>query len=154
MPTSTERWASPPFLAARAWIRDDAINAGDKLNPAKFKSVVTGKSLDIEDKYRSHVLSVCLDIPVVLTANALPQARDFSDAIFNRCLVVNADNVMSQEDATAKRRALGVPDNCRRLTDWIFEQEGPGVLNWALAGLDRLRARQVRRPRPRRSRDR
>jgi P4 family phage/plasmid primase-like protien len=136
-----ERWGLASFHGARAWIRDDAINPGDRLNPARFKIVVTGEPLDIERKNRPHTLSVRLEIPVVLTANALPQASDFSDAIFNRCLVVKAQNVFSQEDATAERQRLGIPGHYRRLTDYLFEQEGPGVLNWALDGLDRLRDR-------------
>jgi P4 family phage/plasmid primase-like protien len=135
-----ERFGLAPFHDARAWVRDDAINPGDHLDPQRFKLIVTGEPIDIDRKHCAATRGVRLAIPVVLTANTLPRARDFSDAIFNRCLVVPTGNVISQEAAAESMRSHGVREG-GRLTDLLFEQEGPGVLNWALDGLDRLRAR-------------
>jgi P4 family phage/plasmid primase-like protien len=132
-----ERFGLAGFADAVAWIRDDAINEGDKLDPERFKTIVTGEPIDIERKNRTALPSVRLCIPVILTANILPTARDSTDAIFNRCLVVELTNVFTEEDAVAARRQLGVPPG-QTLADFFIEREGPGILNWALDGLDRL----------------
>ena len=124
------------FYGATAWVRDDAVNEGDKLNPQYFKTIVTGEPIDIARKNKPSV-RVELAIPVVLTANSLPAARDASDAVFNRSLVIDMARVFDEEKAIRARRDLGIPSG-RWLGDWLFEREGPGLLNWGLEGLARL----------------
>jgi phage/plasmid-associated DNA primase len=135
-----ERFGIATFHGACAWIRDDAVNEGDRINPERFKTIVTGEPVDIERKNRPPLRRVRLDIPVVLTANSLPTSRDSSDAIFNRSLVVELTHELSEEFAHEERQARGVPAG-QSLGEWIFAQEGPGILNWALDGLKRLLAR-------------
>src|SRR5262249_35961754 len=125
------------FFDATAWIRDDAVNEGDRLDPQRFKTIVTGEAIDIERKNRPAV-RVELAIPVVLTANSLPASRDASDAVFNRSLVVDLTQVFDEQAAINVRRRLGVPPGTKWLVDFVFDREGAGILNWALAGLDRL----------------
>ena len=131
-----DRFGLECFYGAMAWVRDDAINEGDKLNPQYFKTIVTGEPISIKRKNRGAV-RVELTIPVVLTANALPAAHDASDAVYNRSLVVDMLRIFDETNAIEARRKLGVPPG-RWLGDWLFEQEGPGFLNWALEGLARL----------------
>jgi putative DNA primase/helicase len=126
-----ERFGLETFYGASAWIRDDAINEGDQINPERFKTIITGEPINIERKHRKAVRQVRLNIPVVLTANSLPRSRDSSDAIFNRCLVVEMTNFISEDEAKATRRHHGVQVG-QTIGDWIFACEGPGVLNWAL----------------------
>jgi len=124
------------FYGAMAWVRDDAVNEGDKLNPQHFKTVVTGEPINIDRKNKGAV-RVELAIPVVLTANALPAAHDASDAVYNRSLVIDMTRVFDETNAIDARRKFGVPSG-HWLGDWLVEQEGPGFLNWALEGLTRL----------------
>ena len=70
-----DRFGLECFYQATAWIRDDAVNEGDKLNPQRFKTVVTGEPINIRRKGTGDV-RIELAIPVILTANALPAARD------------------------------------------------------------------------------
>jgi P4 family phage/plasmid primase-like protien len=135
-----ERFGTATFYGASAWIRDDAVNEGDRIDPERFKTIVTGEPIDIERKNCPPLRQVRLDIPVILTANSLPTSRDSSDAIFNRSLVVEMTNVFGEEAAVEARRQRGVPLG-RSIGSWVFEREGPGILNWALAGLARLLAR-------------
>jgi P4 family phage/plasmid primase-like protien len=135
-----ERFGAETFYGACAWIRDDAVNEGDRINPERFKTIVTGEAIDIERKNRKPVRQVRLEIPVILTANSLPTSRDSSDAIFNRCLVVDMMNVISEEAAVATRRRHNITPGIT-IGAWIFEKEGPGILNWALDGLGKLLAR-------------
>jgi len=133
----SERFGLSSLFDAAAWIRDDAINEGDSLDPQRFKTIVTGEPIDIERKHKPAVTGVELQIPVLLTTNALPRARDRSDAIFNRSIVLEMTNVVSEEQAFEARRKAGVPRGMT-LGAWIVSQEGPGVLNWALDGLSAL----------------
>ena len=131
-----DRFGRAAFLGATAWIRDDAVNEGDRVDPALMKALVTGETIEVQRKNKPAV-SFVPRLPIVLTTNALPAARDSSDAAFNRSLVVDMTNVISEEQAVAERRRLGIASGSS-LGAWIIEQEGPGVLNWALTGLTRL----------------
>jgi phage/plasmid-associated DNA primase len=132
-----ERFGPASLYGASAWISDDAINEGDKLDPQRFKTIVTGEAIELDRKQRDCV-RVELDIPVVLTANSLPGARDSSDAVFNRCLVLDMLNVISEEAAELSKQQAGLPNDVRWFADWLFERESSGILNWALDGLERL----------------
>ena len=133
----SERFGLSSLYQAAAWIRDDAINEGDDLDPQRFKTIVTGEPIDIERKHKPAVAGVELQLPVLLTTNALPRARDKSDAIFNRSLVLEMTSVVSEEQAHAARQRAGVTRGMT-LGAWIASNEGPGILNWALIGLRRL----------------
>src|SRR6202011_3381728 len=91
-----ERFGPASLYGASAWIRDDAINEGDKLDQQRFKTIVTGEAIELDRMQRDYV-RVELDIPVVLTANSLPVSRDASDAVFNRCLIVDMTKVIGEE---------------------------------------------------------
>jgi P4 family phage/plasmid primase-like protien len=133
----SERFGLASLYDAAAWIRDDAINEGDDLDPQRFKTIVTGEPIDIERKHKPAVPGVELQLPVLLTTNALPKARDKSDAIFNRALVLEMTNVVSEEAAFVARQQAGVPRG-QTLGSHLMQTEGPGLLNWALEGLQRL----------------
>jgi putative DNA primase/helicase len=122
-----------------AWIRDDAINEGDRLDPQRFKTVVTGEAVDIDRKNKPAVRDVRLDIPVLLTCNSLARVRDSTDAVFNRSIILTMTNVIDIEAAHAARVAARAEEQGIGLA--IFEREASGILNWALEGLVRLRKR-------------
>ena len=124
------------FVDASAWIRDDAVNEGDKLDPERFKVVITGEPINIRRKNKG-AIRTSLAVPVVLTANSLPSSRDASDAVFNRSLVVELTRIFTPAEAMARKHELGLRDRTC-IADCLFDREGPGILNWALAGLVRL----------------
>lgn len=128
-----------PLLGADAWVRDDAVSEGDKVDPARLKVLITGESVEINRKGLPQV-TTSLQIPIFITVNVLPKARDTTDALYNRFLVLDMKCVVAEEDTIKARLALGVPKN-RNVADFIAETEMPGILNWALDGLERLRAR-------------
>lgn len=130
----SERFGLASLYEASAWIRDDAINEGDDLDPQRFKTIVTGEPIDIERKHRPAVPGVELALPVLLTTNSLPKARDRSDAIFNRSLILEMTSIVSEPDAHKMRQAAGV-ERGLTLGQHIFATEASGILNWALEGL-------------------
>ena len=134
------QFALSSLYGASAWVRDDAINEGDKLNPQRFKTIVTGEPIDVELKHQHAIPSYRFEIPVCLTANALPKAIDGSDAIFNRSIILRMEKVIDDETAARVRAENGVKPG-GSIGSAIFEAEASGILNWALVGLARLRAR-------------
>lgn len=136
----SERFGLGSLFDAAAWIRDDAINEGDDLDPQRFKTIVTGEPIDIERKHKPAVPGVELALPVLLTTNSLPKARDKSDAIFNRSLVLEMTSIVSEDDAHQARAAAGVPKGAT-IGQHIWTTEAAGILNWALDGLQKLAER-------------
>lgn len=136
----SERFGLSSLYGAAAWIRDDAINEGDDLDPQRFKTIVTGEPIDIERKHMHPVRGHEFNIPILLTTNALPRTRDKSDAIFNRSLILEMTNVIEEDVATSIKTAMGVPRGMS-IGAHIFAEEGPGILNWAIDGLRRLTGR-------------
>lgn len=127
------------LAAANAWVRDDAVSEGDQIDPARFKVLVTGEALEINRKNQAPI-TFCCNIPILLTTNALPKAKDSSDALYNRCIVIDMRSVVEEEASLAAKVALGIPEDAG-VAEYIGEHEAPGILNWALDGLDRLRER-------------
>jgi P4 family phage/plasmid primase-like protien len=132
----SETFGMMNFIDAMAWIRDDAVNEGDTIDPQRFKVIVTGEPVSIR-RMNQKALNTRLNIPVMLTANSLPHARDHSDAVYNRCIVLRLDKVVTEREAVEIRVALGVPVG-HSIGSHIMETEASGVLNWALDGLARL----------------
>jgi P4 family phage/plasmid primase-like protien len=130
------RFGLESLYGASCWVRDDAINEGDKLDPQRFKVVVTGETVDVARKNRSAVRHQ-FTIPVFLTTNALPEAKDASDAIYNRSLIVKFTKTRTEEEAILLRRKYGVPKTSN-LARHLIDTEGPGILNWALLGFLRV----------------
>ena len=134
------KFALSSLYYASAWIRDDAINEGDKLNPQRFKTIVTGEPIDVELKNKQIIPNFRFEIPICLTCNSLPRTLDGSDAIYNRSLVLRMENVVDEAAAAGTRALWGVPRG-HSIGSAIFESEAPGILNWAITGLFRLRER-------------
>ncbi|WP_354097197.1 phage/plasmid primase, P4 family [Bradyrhizobium sp. S3.2.12] len=131
-----ETFGMQSFIGKSAWIRDDAVNEGDKIDPQRFKVIVTGEPVSIRRMAQKN-LETRLQIPVLLTANSLPRARDASDAVYNRSIVFRLDKVVTEREAVAMRMKLGVPAGLS-IGAHIMTTEAPGVLNWALEGLRKL----------------
>jgi P4 family phage/plasmid primase-like protien len=130
------RFGLESLYGASSWVRDDAINEGDALDPQRFKVVVTGEQVDVARKNKGSVQHR-FTIPVLLTTNALPDAKDASDAIYNRSLIVKFTSQRGEGEAMMLRRKYGVPKTSN-LAKHIVDSEGPGILNWALEGFLRV----------------
>ena len=123
------------FHGAAAWICDEAGQEGEFLDAARFKVIVTGEPVSIEKKHRD-AFTEELNIPVLLTMNVLPRIKDKSNAVFNRQINMAMTRVFSPEEAAAWRLERGITSE--KPSQWLFEREASGLLNWALQGLYRL----------------
>jgi P4 family phage/plasmid primase-like protien len=123
----SERFGMQPLIHASGWVADDAVGQHEVMDAEAYKLVVTGESVSVERKNKGSV-EIAFDLPVLLTMNNFPVVKDSSDAVYNRTLVLLMRVVRSEKDA--------VP-----IADLVTAEELSGVLNWAVAGLQRLLAR-------------
>jgi P4 family phage/plasmid primase-like protien len=94
-----------------------------------LKSYVAGDSLSIDRKYREPIDNLRPTAKLLIATNSLPRFGDKTEAIWRRMLLCPFD--LSLEDR------YQIKDKAEQL-----KKELPGVLNWALAGLDRLNAKK------------
>lgn len=97
-------------------IEDEAENT--------LKSYVAGDMFEFERKFKDS-FSAVPTAKLIITTNALPRFRDKTQAIWRRIILVPFDKVVAAES------------QIRNLAD-ILKKELPGVLNWALDGLEKL----------------
>src|SRR5207248_773655 len=86
-------------------------------------------AVEVNRKYLPS-LTVSLGVRFIFSANSLPRLRDRSDAIWRRLLLLPFDRVIPESDRRREFTSAG-----------FWAGELPGMFNWALEGLMRLRER-------------
>lgn len=89
-----------------------------------LKSYVSGDRMTIDRKFKDPI-EVTPTAKLMISTNNLPRFTDKSQAIWRRILLVPFDLVVDEKDQV------------KNLAEQL-KQELPGILNWALEGLDRL----------------
>ncbi len=99
-----------------------------RLPEGKLKGFVVGDLMTMNRKYRNP-LQVHPTARLVFATNRVPPFRDHSDGIWRRLIILPATRVVpvEQQDRVLPER---------------LKAELPGIFNWALEGLTRLRERQ------------
>ena len=123
-----ERFAAVDLHGAMANIRNDIDDQMLK-NTGKFKEIVSGDPIKVEEK-RQPTFTIEPTAKHMYAANQLPDAAVDDDAFYRRILLVAFPTTVPRDERD--------PRLDRKLRD-----ELPGVLNWALDGLDRLLDQQA-----------
>jgi putative DNA primase/helicase len=103
----------------------NSLDDGAKIAEGRLKSFVSGNAIQI-DRKGLRPIRVTPTARLLFLTNELPHFRDRSSGVWRRLIVVPFDR-------TIENRIPGMD----RPEFWAVEL--PGVLNWALDGLDRLR---------------
>lgn len=120
------------LAAARALISDDAVREKSKPDANVLKKLITGEPMTATRKYKDQQ-DFRFRGPVVFTTNNKPKIEDETDALFNRTVLLTFDYEFTEKD-----RALL---NGKTPVDVLREAgEFPGIMNWALEGMERARA--------------
>lgn len=119
-----ERFAGYGLRKAWANIRSD-IPADLIENTGKFKELVAGDRVKVEQKYKDPV-TIRPTAKHLFAANTLPSAEIDDDAFFRRILLVSFPKTVPRDERDP-------------YLDDKLEAELSGILNWALDGLNRLR---------------
>jgi putative DNA primase/helicase len=91
-----------------------------------LNSLISGETIQVERKFRDPY-EITPRAKLAWAMNELPRVGDANSGIFRRVKVVSFPKIP--------------PDECRPEIKECVKNEGPGILNWALEGLTRLRAR-------------
>lgn len=93
-----------------------------------LKAIVSGDRVQVEFKFKSPVY-VSLTTRLLFATNELPVFRDRSRGLWRRLMILPFNVTIPEEKQDKK------------LARTICDTEAPGVFNWMLAGLRRLRSR-------------
>ena len=113
----------------RAEIEDKILNLGteigSKLDADTFKKLASGESVEAERKYKNPYIMKNY-AKLIFNCNQLPKDVEHTNAYFRRFLIVTFN--------------VEIPDEKqdKELKNKIVSTELPGILNWALSGLNRL----------------
>jgi putative DNA primase/helicase len=110
---------------------DDDVRAGARLPDGVLKTISEAKEVTGEIKYKSSFNFVVRTVPVLL-CNNIPSLADLSHGMLKRLMLIPFDRIFSKDERD--------PD----LSERIWAEELPGILNRALAGYQRLLARGMK----------
>lgn len=91
-----------------------------------INTIISGEPITVERKYHDPV-DVIPRCKIVWSMNELPQVSSTTDGLFRRVKVVQFPIIPPNDRDPSVKQLVG--------------DEGPGILNWALEGLGRLRER-------------
>ena len=92
-----------------------------------LNALISGDKLKVEEKYKS-AYDVYPKAKLLWAMNELPRVPSANDGLFRRVKVIEIEPVPeSERDPEVKEK---------------IKEEGAGILNWALDGLERLRRRE------------
>lgn len=94
-----------------------------KFNPDRLKEIASGDSINVNIKYQDAVSSA-MYCKLVFMANTLPPVSDYSYGFFRKLMIVPFNVTIKEPDVDLRDK---------------LKMELPGILNWALVGLRRLK---------------
>lgn len=109
------------------------MNEIKKTSEGLLKKFVSGESITVERKFKDP-FELKPTARLTLATNILPRISDRSQGIARRVLVVDFSHQILNEADQKKHYSKG--------EWWRAQDEFPGILNWALAGLVRLMNRK------------
>ncbi|AIC96502.1 DNA primase family protein [Shouchella lehensis] len=101
---------------------------GKALRTENFKAIVSGDPITINIKYRP-AISYKPHCRLLFLVNSLPDSLDVTEGYFRKLMIIPFRRTFrgSEKDVTLSKH---------------LKEELPGILNWAILGLKRLRANQ------------
>lgn len=103
----------------------------DSLAEGVIKRFTGGDTILVERKYKDPV-SYKMTAKIVVATNVFPKIKDISDALWDRFIVVPMNHRISDKEMNLSLLGSQRPD-------WPFRKELPGIFNWAIRGLRRLK---------------
>jgi P4 family phage/plasmid primase-like protien len=117
-----------PLMGKKLNVCSD-MDAMDAKAEGVLKRLVDGGTVSMNQKYKD-VIDVRLNTRFAFASNKIPRFDDQSTGIYRRFVPIAVETVIDEKNII---RGLDKP------AGWVAMGELPGILNWALAGLQRLR---------------
>jgi phage/plasmid-associated DNA primase len=125
------------FMRRAPWVLDEAFDAGIWHLSARVKSIISREPLSINPK-NLPLLTKPINAPALWGTNYPPAFKESTEAMVNRLLIVLLTRVFDKDNP------VGVAAKAKSINptwepfDLILARERAGVLNWMLAGLQRV----------------
>jgi len=124
-----QRFGISPMIGKSVNISAENELSGE-VNSENLKAIISGDELSIDIKHKDPWQGA-LTCKLILLMNTLPKTSDITYGFFRKIMIIPFENTV-------------LPDQIdNHLLDKLLK-ELPGVLNWALQGLQRLRENQYR----------
>jgi hypothetical protein len=123
------------FLRRAPWVLHEAFDGGKWHPSSKYKSIISGDPVDINVK-NGPMISKRLKPPIFHGSNLPVQIREPTNAVRNRLIIINCMQEF-KEDELIGAGAEAAKRNFEKPSQLILKHEKPGLLNWALAGMQR-----------------
>jgi P4 family phage/plasmid primase-like protien len=122
------RFGLDPLIGKLANVVTD-MDSEERLDRGIFKRLVDGGIVMTEQKYKNP-RQACSTVRFVFGTNKMPTGTNVNDGMWRRMIVLDCNHVVPAEK---RNLAMSRPEY------WLEQGELPGMLNWALAGLRKLR---------------
>ena len=125
------------FLRRAPWVLDEAFDIGIWHLSSRVKAIISREPLSINPK-NLRPLTKPINAPALWGTNHPPAFKENTEAMVNRLLIVLLTRVFDKDNP------VGVAAKARSVNptwepfDLILDRERAGVLNWMLAGLQRV----------------
>ncbi len=106
-------------------------NKIDRLAEGVIKRFTGGDSILVDRKYKQPV-TLKMIAKIIVATNIFPQVQDTSEALWDRFIVIPMNVRLTDSEID---RSLLLSEK----TSWPLRRELPGIFNWAIDGLQRLR---------------
>ena len=122
------------FLRRVPWVLHEAFDQSKWHFSATVKALLSGDPVNVNVK-NGPMVTLRYKNPVFWGTNAPPQFKEATKAIINRLIVIEFKKVFGNEMTGAAREAWS--RGFASPSDLVLTTEKPGLLNWAMAGMDR-----------------
>lgn len=116
-----------PLLINKLVNIDADVDKNAQEYEAEFKKITTGEKVSCNQKHIP-TFEFVPQCKIIMAANEFPKITDHSSAFYTRLILIPCDRVFTEKEKN------------RDLADQL-RAELPGILNWAIQGLQKLRAR-------------
>src|SRR5216683_1796972 len=128
-----------PFMNRRPWVLHEAFDQRKWHFSSSVKAIVTGEPIAVNVK-NGPMLSIRVNAPIFWGTNHPPAFKESTKAITNRLTVIECKREFFEDKPVgaakeARLRGLSKP------SDLVLRDEMPGLLAWAVAGLQRALVR-------------
>lgn len=121
------------FLKRAPWVLHEAFDQSKWHFSSTVKALLSGDPVGVNIK-NGPMVTLRFSSPVFWGTNTQPQFKEASRAIINRMIVFECKRVFD-EDVGASAEAIR--KGYRSASEMILAEEKPGLLNWAIVGMQR-----------------
>jgi phage/plasmid-associated DNA primase len=125
------------FLRRAPWVLDEAFDIGVWHLSSRVKAIISREPLSINPK-NLRLLTKPINAPAIWGTNHPPTFKENTEAMVNRLLIVLLTRVFDKNNPVGIAAKAKAVNPAWEPSDLILAQERAGVLNWMLAGLQRV----------------